>query len=279
MKKFTALTAALVAATMVFAGCSSSNNSSSSASGSSSASASASASGSGEAVSLEGKTLTMATNAEFPPYEYHEGDKIVGIDAEVAQAVADKLGATLEIEDMAFDSIIPAVTSGKADFGLAGLTVTEDRLQSVDFSQSYATGVQVVIVSEDSDIKSVDDLLAEGANHKIGVQNATTGDIYSTSDIEDKGLGTVERYNKGADAVQALKTGKIDCVIIDREPAKEFVKANEGLKILDTEYVTEDYAICFAKGSEIEDAVNGALDELIADGTIQGIIDKYIKAE
>ena len=279
MKKFTALTAALVAATMVFAGCSSSNNSSSSASGSSSTSASASASGSGEAVSLEGKTLTMATNAEFPPYEYHEGDKIVGIDAEVAQAVADKLGATLEIEDMAFDSIIPAVTSGKADFGLAGLTVTEDRLQSVDFSQSYATGVQVVIVPEDSDIKSVDDLLAEGANHKIGVQNATTGDIYSTSDIEDKGLGTVERYNKGADAVQALKTGKIDCVIIDREPAKEFVKANEGLKILDTEYVTEDYAMFFAKGSEIEDAVNGALDELIADGTIQGIIDKYIKAE
>ena len=171
----------------------------------------------------EGGTLVMATNAEFPPYEYHEGDEIVGIDAEIAAAIAEKLGMELQIEDMAFDSLIPAIQSNKADMVLAGMTVTEDRLENVNFSDSYATGVQVVIVKEDSDIKSVDDLFADGANHSIGVQTATTGDIYCTGDIEDAGLGTVERYNKGADAIQALLAGKIDCVVIDSQPAKEFV--------------------------------------------------------
>lgn len=225
------------------------------------------------------ETLTMATNAEFPPYEYYEGQTIVGIDAEIGAAIAEKLGYDFKVEDMAFDSIIPAVVSGKANFGMAGLTVTPDRLESVDFSDSYATGVQVVIVTEDSAITTVDDLFAEGANHSIGVQTGTTGDIYSTGDIEEKGLGTVERYNKGADAVQSLATGKIDCVIIDSQPAKEFVEANEGLKILETEYAVEDYAICFAKDSELTEKVNGALEELIADGTVQSIIDKYISAE
>ena len=224
--------------------------------------------------------LVMATNAEFPPYEYYGDDgEVTGIDVEIAQAIADKLDLKLQVEDMNFDSIITAVQSGKVDVGIAGMTVTEDRLKNVNFTDSYATGVQVVIVKEGSDITTVDDLIADGANHSIGVQSGTTGDIYCTDDIEGKKLGTVERFNKGADAVQALIAGKIDCVVIDNQPAKEFVAANEGLKILDTEYVTEDYAMCFAKGSEIEDAVNGALDELIADGTIQGIIDKYIKAE
>ncbi len=178
-------------------------------------------------ANAEGKdVLTMATNAEFPPYEYHEGDAIVGIDAEVAAAIADKLDMKLVIEDMAFDAILPAVEGGKADMGMAGLTVTEDREKQVDFSTSYATGVQVVIVPEGSEITSVDDLFAEGANTTIGVQNATTGDLYATWDIEDAGLGTVERFNKGADAIQALVAGKIDCVIIDVEPAKAFVAAN-----------------------------------------------------
>lgn len=225
-------------------------------------------------------TLVMATNAEFPPYEYFEGNEIVGIDAEIAQAIADKLGMELVIENMEFDSIIAAVQGGKADFGMAGMTVTEDRLEMVNFSDSYATGVQVVIVAEGSAITSVDDLFAEGANHKIGVQTGTTGDLYSTWDIEDEGLGVVERYNKGADAVQALLTGKIDCVVIDNEPAKAFVAANEGLQILDTEYVTEDYAICFAKeNTDLQEKVNAALVELIEDGTIQAILDKYISAE
>lgn len=227
----------------------------------------------------EGGTLIMATNAEFPPYEFHEGDAIVGIDAEVAAAIAEKLGMGFEIEDMAFDSIIPAVTSGKASFGMAGMTVTEDRLQSVDFSDTYATGVQVVIVKEDSPITTVDDLFAEGANNTVGVQTGTTGDIYATGDIEDAGLGSVERFSKGADAVLALTQDKVDCVIIDNEPAKKYVEANEGLTILDTAYAEEDYAICFAKDSELTEQVNGALQELIADGTVQSIIDKYISAE
>lgn len=227
----------------------------------------------------EAGTLIMATNAEFPPYEYHDGDAIVGIDAEIAAAIAEKLGMGFEIEDMAFDSIIPAVTSGKASFGMAGMTVTDERLQSVDFSDSYATGVQVVIVKEGSAITTVDDLFAEGANNAVGVQTGTTGDIYASGDIEEAGLGTIERFNKGADAVLALVQDKVDCVIIDNQPAKEFVAANEGLTILDTEYAVEDYAICFAKDSELTEQVNGALKELIADGTVQGIIDKYINAE
>ncbi|MGN1231530.1 MAG: transporter substrate-binding domain-containing protein [Anaerotignum sp.] len=225
------------------------------------------------------ETLIMATNAEFPPYEFYEGSEVVGIDAEIGAAIAEKLGMGFQIEDMAFDSIIPAVTSGKASFGMAGMTVTEDRLQSVDFSDSYATGVQVVIVKEGSDITSVDDLFAEGASHVVGVQTGTTGDIYATGDIEDAGLGTIERFPKGADAVLALVQGKIDCVVIDNQPAKEFVAANEGLAILDTEYTVEDYAICFAKDSELTAQVNAALQELIADGTVQSIIDKYISAE
>ena len=224
--------------------------------------------------------LVMATNANFPPYEYHEGDKIVGIDAEIAEKIAEELGMEFRIEDMAFDSILPAVQSGKADFGMAGMTVTEDRLKSVNFSTSYATGIQVVIVKEGSAITSVDDLFAEGANNKIGVQINTTGDIYSTDDIEAKGLGVIERYNNGADAIQALVTGKIDCVIIDNEPAKSFVAANEGLTILASEYTVEDYAICFNKNNtELLEKVNTALEKLIADGTVKAIIEKYIPAE
>lgn len=217
--------------------------------------------------------LTMATNAYFPPYEYYEGEEIVGIDADIAKAVADKLGLELKTEDMEFDSIITAVQTGKADMGLAGMTVTDERKQSVNFSDTYATGIQVIIVTEDSDIASVDDL----AGKKIGVQLSTTGDIYAS---DDYGEDNVEKYNKGADAVMALKQGKVDAVIIDNEPAKNFVAANDGLKILDTEYVTEDYAACINKeNTELLDAVNGALTELKEDGTLQKIIDQYITAE
>ena len=225
-------------------------------------------------------TLTMATNASFPPYEYYDGENIVGIDAEIAAAVAEKMGYELEIQDMEFDSIIAAVQSGKADFAMAGMTVTEDRLQMVNFSDSYATGIQAVIVKTDSPVTTVDDLFAEGANHTVGVQLSTTGDIYTSGDIEEAGLGTVQRFPNGNEAVMALLNGKIDCVVIDIEPAKAYVAANEGLKVLDTEYAVEDYAACFAK--ENEDTLakfNAALKELTEDGTIQSIIDKYIKAE
>lgn len=226
-------------------------------------------------------TLTMATEASFPPYEYYDDTtgEIVGIDAEIAQAICDKLGYELKIMDMDFNAIIPAIASGKADFGMAGMTVTEERMQSVDFSASYATGIQSVIVPEDSDITSVDDLFAEGANHKVGVQLGTTGDIFCTGDIQDAGLGEVVQFNKGTDAVLALTTGKVDCVVIDNEPAKKYVEANAGLKILDSDYAVEDYAIALAKDSALTAEVNAALEELIADGTVQAIVDKYIVAE
>ena len=230
-------------------------------------------------TAVEG-VLTMATNAAFPPYEYIEGGAIVGIDADIAAAIAEKLGLEIQIEDMEFDAIIEAVKGGKADIGLAGMTVTPDRAEEVNFTASYATGVQVVIVTEDSAITSVDDLFAEGASNVIGVQRNTTGDLYTTWDLEDAGLATIDRYSKGAEAVQALKTGKVDCVVIDNEPAKAFVAEVEGLKILDTEYILEEYAGAMNKdNAELFEAVNAALEELIADGTIQAIIDQYISAE
>lgn len=223
--------------------------------------------------------LTMATNAEFPPYEFYDGDVVVGIDAEIGAAIAEKLGMEFEIVDTAFDSIIPAVVAGKYEMGMAGMTVTDERLEEVNFSTSYAKGVQVVIVKEDSAITSVDDLFGEN-NYTIGVQTGTTGDLYSTWDIEDEGLGTVSRYNKGADAVEALKIGKVDCVIIDNEPAKAFVADSEGLKILDTAYAEEDYAIAVSKDApELLEKINTALAELTEDGTVQKIVDKYISAE
>lgn len=230
-------------------------------------------SSSAAAESKDNNTLVMATNAAFPPYEYYEGDKIVGIDADIAQAIADKLGMELKVDDMDFNSIITAVQTGKADIALAGMTVTEDRLKNVNFTDSYATGVQVIIVKEDSAIATPDDL--EGK--KIGVQEGTTGHIYCS---DDYGEDNVIAYTTGANAIEALKTGKVDCVVIDNEPAKEFVAANTGLKILDTEYVTEDYAIAVGKDNdELLDKVDKALNELKEDGTIQQIVNKYIKAE
>lgn len=227
----------------------------------------------GEVTTVTEGILTMGTNAAFPPYEYYEGDTVVGIDAEIAQAIAEKLGLSLEIVDMDFNSIITAVQSGKVDVGIAGMTVEPDRLENVDFTDSYATGVQVVIVTEDSDIASVDDL--EGK--LIGTQEGTTGWSYCS---EDYGDDMVIPYTNGATAVQALLDGKVDCVVIDQQPALSFVEANEGLKILETEYAVEDYAIAVSKNNTaLRDAINTALNELIEDGTVQGILDKYITAE
>ena len=246
--------------------------------------------------------LVMATNAAFPPYEYVEGGKFVGIDVEIAQAIADKLGMELQIEDVEFGSIIGGVVEGKYDMGMAGMTVTEERKQSVNFSNTYATGIQVIIVKDGSSITSLDDIFefnADGdpvalkdANIKVGVQQDTTGDIYSSSDISGWGFCDVEedgtittdrvvRYKTGADAVEALKTDKVNMVIIDNEPAKSFVAANDGIHILegDNEYAVEDYAICIAKeNTELLDKINKALDELKKDGTIDKIVSKYIKA-
>ncbi|MCR4762440.1 MAG: basic amino acid ABC transporter substrate-binding protein [Lachnospiraceae bacterium] len=218
--------------------------------------------------------LVMATNAEFPPYEFHDGDKIVGIDAEIAEAIAQKMGCKLQIEDIAFDSIIPEVTSGKADIGLAGMTVTEDRKASVDFSDSYASSSQVIIVPEDSGITSMGDL---GADSVVGVQTGTTGDIYCS---DDSSIGSVERYNKGMEAVQALTQGKVDAVVIDSEPAKVFVSENPGLIILDESYTDENYAAAVRKGNTaLLNNVNKALEELKADGTLDAIVARYITAD
>ena len=226
-----------------------------------------------EVTTVEPGVLTMGTNATFPPYEYKDGDDVVGIDAEIAQALADKLGLKVKIVDMDFDSLIASVQSGKIDMSLAGMTVTEERKQNVDFTDSYATGVQVIIVKEDSDIASADDL--EGK--LIGVQQGTTGHLYCADDFGEE---NVIPYANGATAVQALLQGKVDCVVIDQEPAKAFVEANEGLKILETAYTTEDYAAAVSKDNPaLTAALNSALQELKDDGTIQGILDKYIKAE
>ncbi|MCB7304386.1 basic amino acid ABC transporter substrate-binding protein [Bariatricus massiliensis] len=217
------------------------------------------------------KTLVMATNAEFPPYEFYEGDEIVGIDAEFAAAIAEKLGMELKIEDMAFDSIISAVQGGKADIGVAGLTVDEKRKKSVDFTDTYYTGRQVIIVTEDSTIAGPDDL--EGK--KIGVQQGTTGDQYTTDDYGDE---NIERFNKGMEAVMSLTQGKVDAVVIDDQPAKTFVSQNEGLKILETEYIEEDYAMAVKKGNEeLVKKVNDAIKALKDDGTFDKIVAKYIK--
>ena len=218
--------------------------------------------------------LIMATNAYFPPYEFYEGEKIVGIDAEIAQAIANYLNMDLEIKDMEFDSIITAVKEGSASFGMAGMTITEDRLKEVNFSLSYATGVQSVIVKEGSPIQTAGDLLAEGATYKAGVQQGTTGDTYATWDLGDD---RVVRYSNGSNAVMALEKGSVDCVIIDNEPAKALVAANPGLKILDTEYSNEAYAICVSKeNGALLDKINEAIYALTADGTIPAILAKYI---
>lgn len=237
-----------------------------------SSSAGESAAADGELKLVEEGKLIVSTNAEFPPYEYYDANEIVGIDIEIAQAIADKLGLELEVKDGAFDAIIAEVVSGKADIGIAGMTVTDERKQNVDFSDSYATGTQVIIVKEDSGIKSAADL--EGKS--IGVQLGTTGDIMAT-DIKDS---KVEQYNKGMDAVQALSQGKIDAVIIDSEPAKFYEKEVSGLKILDEAFAVEDYAIALKKGNTaLQSKINEALKELKAEGKIDEIIGKYIKAE
>jgi len=229
--------------------------------------------------------LIMSTNAEFAPYEYvaddgkgFQGTGYEGIDIEIAYALAQKLGLELVVDNMDFDAALSAVQTGKSDMVAAGVTVTPDRLNAMSFTDSYANGVQVVIVKDDSPITSVDDLFADGASTVVGTQAGTTGFIYATSDIEDAGLGTVKSFGKTTDAVEALKNGQVDCVILDNEPAKALVAANEGLHILDTEYAVEDYAIAIAKeNTDLLEKVNKALAELTADGTLQSIVDKYIK--
>lgn len=227
-----------------------------------------------ELSTVEPGKLIMSTNAAFPPYEMTtDSGEFEGIDIETAQAIADKLGLELQIDDMDFDAALLAVQQGKSDMVMAGVTVTDERQNVMDFTDSYATGIQSIIVKEDSDIASVDDL----AGKKIGTQRGTTGYLYCSDDFGDE---NVVAYDNGLTAVQMLNNGQVDCVVIDNAPAKEFVAANPGLKLLDTAYVEENYAIGVGKGNtELKDAINTALEELKADGTLQAIVDKYITAE
>ena len=270
--------AGLTVAALALTACGGSSSTASSAAASSVASSAAASSEAASAAATELTTveagkLTMATNAAFPPYEMTtDAGEFEGIDIETAQAIADKLGLELQIDDMDFDAALLSVQQGKADIVMAGFTVTDERKAVMDFSDSYATGIQSIIVPEGSDIASPDDL----AGKKIGTQRGTTGYIYCSDDFGDE---NVVAYDDGLTAVQALNNGQVDAVVIDNAPAQEFIAANPGLKILDTSYAEEDYAIGMAKGSSLEDAVNAALEELKADGTLQSIVDKYITAE
>ena len=285
MKK---LLSVLLAAGMVFSvtACGASSESTSSSSEAASAetstqseAATSEAAASGDFTTVTDGVLTMSTNAAFPPYEMttDTGD-FEGIDVEIAGALADKLGLELQIDDMDFDAALLAVQQSKSDIVMAGVTVTEDREAVMNFTDSYAKGIQSVIVPEDSDIASIDDMQGK----LIGTQAATTGYIYCSDTPENGGFGeeNVVAYDNGITAVQALMNGQVDCVVIDNAPAQEFVKANPGLKILDTEYANEDYAIGVNKdNTALLDAINGALAELKADGTVDSIVAKYINTD
>ena len=230
------------------------------------------------AAHADGDKLIVGASCDFPPYEYYDGEDIVGIEVEMLQVIAERLNLEFEIQDMAFDSIIAAVTSGKVDVGMSGFTVTEERKLSVDFTISYTKAKQSVVVpAEGSQINDVEDLYAEGATFAVGVQNSTTGDLYITHDVETMGLLLdIQRFIKYPDAINALKSGKLECVILDDQVAKAFVAENPDLKMLDTAYADEDYAMCLAKDNPLTEQINAVLEEMLEDGTMQVIIDKYI---
>ena len=282
MKKVFALALTVLMVMSMFAGCGSSNTAKTTTAATeapattteaTAAETTAAATAASELKTVEASKLIMSTNAAFPPYEMVADDgSFEGIDVEVAGAIAGKLGLELVVDDMDFDAALLAVQQNKSDIVMAGVTVTEDRQLIMNFSDSYATGVQVVIVKEGSDV-TLDNL----GEKMIGTQRGTTGYIYTSGDYGDD---HVTAYDNGASAVQALLNGQVDCVVIDSAPAEAFVAANAGLTILDTEYVTENYAIGVNKdNTALLDAINQALAELTADGTVQAIVDKYITAE
>ena len=283
MKKVFALALTVLMVMSMFAGCGSSNTTktttateapaATAAAETTAAEATVAETAAAELNTIESGKLIMSTNAAFPPYEMVADDgSFEGIDVEVAGAIAEKLGLELVVDDMDFDAALLAVQQNKSDIVMAGVTVTEDRQLVMNFSDSYATGVQVVIVKEGSDV-TLDNL----GEKMIGTQRGTTGYIYTSDDYGDD---HVTAYDNGASAVQALINGQVDCVVIDSAPAEAFVAANAGLTILDTEYVTENYAIGVNKdNTALLDAINQALAELTADGTVQSIVDKYISAE
>ena len=239
----------------------------------------------GEFTTIEEGKLIMSTNATFPPYEMVadgegvNGSGFEGIDVEIAYALADKLGLELVIDDMDFDAALMAVQNNSADMMLAGLSYSEERDEVVDFSDPYATGVQVVIVKEGSDV-TLDNL----GEYMIGTQRGTTGYLYASDTPENGGYGEdhVIGYDSGVTAVQELINGTIDAVIIDQQPAEAYVAANPdaGLTILDGNWVEEDYCLAVDEGNTaLLDALNTAMNELKSDGTLDAIVATYITAE
>lgn len=277
MKNLKKITVSVLAFAMILSlGACGTKTSTTTASPSASAAATATPASTATIKTVTDGKLTMSTNAKFPPYEMIKDDgSFEGIDVEIAQKIADKLGLKLVVDDMGFDAALQAAQDGKSDMVMAGVTVTDERKAVMDFTDSYANGVQVVIVKNGSTIKNIDDLKGK----MIGTQKGTTGYTYCSDTVENGGFGEdhVTAYDDGASAVQALVNGQVDAVVIDSAPAKEFVKANAGLTILSTDYTNENYAIGVKKGNTaLLNAVNTALKELIADGTVKSIVDKYI---
>ncbi len=242
-----------------------------------------------EFTTVEEGKLIMSTNAAFPPYEMVadegagfytcDGIEYSGIDVEIAWYLAQATGLELVIDDMEFPSALIAVQENKSDMMLAGLTYNEERDEVMDFSTSYANGVQVVIVTEDSEIETIDDL----ANAEmIGTQSGTTGYMYCSDTPENGGYGEdhVTAYENGATAVQALLNGQIDAVVIDNGPAQEYVAANPGLKILDTEFTNEDYCLAVDQdNTDLLDALNTVLEAMIDNGLVDEIVSHYVSAD
>ncbi len=210
-------------------------------------------------------TLVMVTEAGFAPYEYYENGEIVGADVDIAKEIAKKLGKELVIKDVAFDSIINEVKTGKADFGAAGISYSDERAEKVDFTINYTTSKQIVIVKEDSNI-TTNDL----DNLKIAVQLGSVGDSYVTKNYPN---AEVVRQKKYLAAIEDLKTSKVDCVVMDELPAKEILEENSGLKILENELFTDTYGMIVKKGNkELLNAINEVLEELMKNGKIEEFI-------
>lgn len=269
MKKLYGILAMLLVLVFAFTGCgsSSSNNDSDDKNEASTA-----------AVAESGipDTIIVGTNAEFPPFEYvDDNGEFDGFDIALMQAVCDKIGVKMEVNNMEFKSLLGAMQLNSIDVIAAGMTVTEERQKSVDFTDSYYEAKQVIIVKNDSNVTSFADL--DGKS--IGVQEGTTGDLFVTPE-EDGALvkdADVKRFKKGVDAVMDLKNGGVDAVVIDKNPATEFVSGNDDLKIVEDDTATENYAFAIAKGNtELADAINKAVEELKADGTYDSLVKEYI---
>lgn len=218
--------------------------------------------------------LDLGTSADLPPYEfYDENNKIVGIDAEIAEAIGQKLGVKVNLQDMEFANIIASIESNKLDGGIAGLSKTPEREKSVNFTETYAKSVQKVLVKKDSGYKTPEDLKGK----KIGTQLGTTGESVSK---DEYGEENVQSFNKNSDAVVALNSGKIDAVVLDEQTVEKFAEANDGLEVLEDSLADDEYAIALdKKNDKLLEEVNKAIKELQEDGTIDNIVKKYTESK